>query len=87
MKNDNDFRRIIYHMIAMSAFERALKAFAEKQEALLKSSREGESDVHSKITDRDMLLFRIDMALDNRDEVEFDLLVQELEGMECQSLR
>ena len=87
MNNHNDFRKIMHEMIMQEALRETLKILsAGKPVQSLKDfeARREEYDpsIETSITDRDMLLWRIDMALDNRDEFAFDLLVRELEGVE-----
>lgn len=88
MNNYDDFRKLLMGLALQQSFERVdvkmMREYAiQKWEGRteLRQMIECSPNIETAITDTDMLLWRIDMALDNRDEVAFDLLVQELEGV------
>lgn len=85
MNNHDNFGYFLRQVVAQSMLEGGFgKAIQESIAQGHKGSEryrqlvECNSTIKTAITDVDMLLFRIDMALDAKDKLMFDLLVQEL---------
>lgn len=89
MNGHNDFEKVLYQMVMQQMFGNVARDLVKEHATQKLEGRtelrqliECNPNIETAITDTDMLLWRIDMALDNGDEVTFDLLVQELEGVE-----
>lgn len=89
MNGHEDFRKVLRQVVMQQFLENmgrdpikeyVFRKFEGRTE--LRQLIECNPNIETTITDTDMLLWRIDMALDNGDEVAFGLLVQELEGVE-----
>lgn len=81
--NNEDAMEILRHMaIQRIMMEQKTKSyFAEVFEEDDDLHRlEHDPNIKTTVTDRDMLLLHIDIALDERDEVAFKALARELEG-------
>lgn len=84
MSEYNEFRNFLRQvamqsMVEISSSIKESIAHSHEGSERYRQLVECNSTIKTTITDVDMLLFRIDMALDAKDELMFDLLVQELE--------
>lgn len=82
---DKIMRQMVLQSTMQNVVRNALKATSAGAIQSLKDfeayREEHDPNIETAITDKDMLLWRIDIALDNRDEVAFNALVKGLEGI------